>query len=312
VRVDKGVLDVGQGHRLRWECVGPPAALPVIVLHGGPGSGVSPWYLRWFDPLGHRVVLFDQRNCGGSTPYAGDATVDLSTNTTPALVADMERLRTHLGIKSWLVAGASWGTVLGLAYAQAHPDRVLAMVLNSTATCSSAEVEWITRGMGQYFPDEWARFVSALPSQEQSGNLAAAFNGRLMSPDPAVHGPAAAAWCAWEETHVATDGRSTADPRYADPQFRLCFARIVTHYWMNHAFLPDGQILKRMSLLAQIPSALVHGRRDLSSPASVATAVHEAWPGSRLTLLDDVGHGGTLDATRDAVAQVTARAHRRT
>lgn len=300
-----GMLDVGNGHRVWWGSVGDQAGLPVVVLHGGPGSGSSPWYERWFDPLVHRVVLFDQRNCGRSKPHAGDADVDLSKNSTAELMSDIEQLRSHLGIERWLVAGASWGTTLGLAYAQAHPDRVLGMVLNSTGTDSHAEVEWLTRGMGQYFPEQWRRFVEALAEDDRGGNLAAAYNRLLMSSDPSVHRPAAAAWCAWEATHVATDGRPASDPRYDDPRFRLCFARLVTHYWMHQGFLPEGQIIDQMPILSGIPAVLVHGGRDLSSPSSVAVDIHESWPGSRLTLVDNAGHGATLQATREAVDFLT-------
>lgn len=304
----EGFLDAGLGHRLWWRGQGDSEGVPVVVLHGGPGSGTSPWYSRWFDLTRHHVVYLDQRNCGRSMPSAGSATVDLSSNTTQDLIADLELLRSTLDIERWMVAGASWGTTLALAYAQAHPTVVSGMVLVSTVTTSTTEVEWITRGMASRFPDEWSRFVHALPEAERDGNLAAAYNRLLMDPDTSVHGPAAAAWCAWEATHVATDGRTTHDHRYDDEAFRLCFARIVTHYWTHHAFLPDGQIIDRMALLDEIPGALVHGARDVSSPPSVAAAVHHAWRGSRLTLVEDAGHGASLDAIRAAVDDVTVRA----
>jgi proline iminopeptidase len=306
VQVTSGMLVAGAGHRVWWRSVGDPSALPVVVLHGGPGSGSSPWYERWFDPMVHRLVLFDQRNCGRSTPHAGDAEVDLSSNSTPALIGDIEQLREMLGVERWLVAGTSWGTTLGLAYAQAHPDRVLGMVLNSVGTTSRAEVEWLTRGMGRYFAEEWQRFVDVLPEEERDGNLPAAYNRLLMSSDPSVHGPAAAAWCSWEATHVATDGRAPSDPRYDDARFRLCFARLVTHFWMNFGFLPEGQIMDQLPVLSKIPAVLVHGRRDLSSPLSVAEDIQGSWPGSRLIVVDDAGHGTTLEATRQAVDLVTS------
>ncbi len=211
----------------------------------------------------------------------------------------------------WILAGASWGTTLALAYAQQHPDVVAGMVLVSTVTTSAAEVDWITRGMGRYFPEQWSRFLHALPEHERDGNLAAAYNRLLLSADPSVHGPAAAAWCSWEETHVATDGRPMHDSRYDDEAFRVCFARIVTHYWSRGAFLRDGQLVGNLSRLAGIPGALVHGRRDLSSPPRVAADIHDAWPGSRLTLVDDIGHGATLDTIQAAVLDVTSRSRLR-
>jgi proline iminopeptidase len=300
-------LDVGHGHRVWWSCEGNPRGVPVVVLHGGPGSGTSPWYVDWFDLETHRVILIDQRNSGRSTPHASTAAVDLGQNTTQDLIADVELLRSALEITMWLVAGASWGTTLALAYAQQHPSRVAGMVLVSTVTTSSAEVEWVTRGMARHFPDQWQSFAGALPASERDGNLAAAYNRLLMSPDPEVHGPAAAAWCEWESTHVATDGRVSADPRFDDEAFRLAFSRIVTHYWSHHAFLPDGQIQSRMQVLAGIPATLLHGERDLSSPVTVAAALHDSWPGSRLVVLAESGYGAPLPAIRQAVDDVTER-----
>jgi proline iminopeptidase len=258
------------------------------------------------------VVSVDQRNCGRSTPYAGDPSVDLSGNTTSDLIGDLELLRATLNIERWMVAGASWGTTLGLAYAQAHPTVVSGMVLVSTVTTSTTEVEWITRGMGRFFPHQWHQFLEALPEDERGGNLAAAYNRLLLSADPAVHGPAAAAWCSWEETHVATDGRSAHDRRFNDERFRLCFARIVTHYWSRSAFLRNGQLIDNLPQLAGIPAALVHGRQDLSSPSQLAVDIHDAWADSRLTMVDDNGHGATLEAIRTAVKDVTDRSRRRT
>ena len=305
---ESGFLEVGAGHALYWESVGNPAGLPAVVLHGGPGSGGSPWYWDWFDLDRYRVVVFDQRNCGRSTPHAADGVPDLSSNTTQALVGDIETLRRHLGVSSWVVAGISWGTTLALAYAQAHPHRVRGLVLNSTVTTSAGEVEWITRGMGRHFPQQWARFVSVLPPTERDGNIAAGYHRLLMNPDPAVHGPAAQAWCAWEDTHVATTPDHRPNPRYRDPRFRLGFARLVTHYWSHAAFLPDGQIRSQMDRLHGTPGVLIHGRDDLSSPPDVAIDLHRAWPDSDLVLLDQAGHGTTLDATRHATELIAERA----
>jgi proline iminopeptidase len=301
-------LAVGDGQDVHWEVAGNPAGLPAVVLHGGPGSGASRGSWDWFDLDRYQVVLFDQRGCGQSTPHASDGIPDLSTNTTQSLIADIERLRRHLEISAWVVAGVSWGTTLGLAYAQEHPGHVRGLVLNSTVTTSAAEVEWVTRGMGQYFPDEWARYVGALPPGDHDGNIASAYTRLLMDPDPAVHEPAAAAWCAWEDTHVATHPGHRPSRRFRDPRFRLCFARLVTHYWRHAAFLPEGQILDRMGRLDGIPGALIHGRRDVSSPASVAQAVHHAWPGSQLVVLDGEGHGAGPAATRQATDVMSERA----
>ncbi|MGH9271618.1 MAG: alpha/beta fold hydrolase, partial [Ilumatobacteraceae bacterium] len=209
---------------------GDPAAPAVVLLHGGPGSGRSPTMARWFDPAAWRVVQFDQRSCGHSEPHASEPAVDLSANTTAHLIADIEVLRTHLGIERWVVAGASWGTTLGLAYAEAHPDRVAGLLFVSVVTTTRAEVDWVTRSMGRVFPEEWQRFHDAA-GVEADDDLCAAYSRLLHDDAPDVRDRAAAAWCAWEDTHVATSPGHRHDRRYDDPRFRLCFARLVTHYW---------------------------------------------------------------------------------
>jgi proline iminopeptidase len=297
---DEGRLDVGDGHRIHWDVSGNPDGRPAVVLHGGPGSGCRPAQRQWFDPSRYRIVQLDQRNCGRSTPYAGDPVVDLRANTTAHLVADLERLREHLGIERWLVAGVSWGTTLGLAYAEQHPERVTGLVLNSTVTTTRADVDWLTTAMGRVFPEEWQRFRDAAGPLAPGEDLATAYHRLVIDPDPAVHGPAAAAWCAWEDTHVATYPGHRPDPRYDDPRFRLCFARIVTHYFSHAAFLADGVLERDVHRLAGIPGVLVHGRLDISGPPDVAWRLHRAWPGSELVLLDDTGHGGTRAAVRAA------------
>ncbi|MGH3659933.1 MAG: alpha/beta fold hydrolase, partial [Micromonosporaceae bacterium] len=188
---DHGLLDVGDGHRVYWETRGNPDGKPALVLHGGPGSGCTPGWGRYFDPAAYRVVLFDQRGCGRSTPWAGDPAVDLSTNTTHHLLADIERLRRHLGVERWLLFGGSWGSTLGLAYAEKHPERVSAIVLFSIATTTRRDVEWITRDMGRIFPEEWARFRDGVPAAERDGDLVSAYYRLLNHLDPAVREQAA-------------------------------------------------------------------------------------------------------------------------
>ena len=309
---DGGMLEVGDGHRIAWEVSGRRDGKPAVVLHGGPGSGSAPWMRRIFDPDVYRIVLFDQRNCGRSTPYGGDAVVDLSNNTTAHLIADIERLRAHLGIDRWLVWGGSWGTTLGLAYAEAHPDRVTELILVSVGTTSRREVEWITRAMGRVFPEEWANFRDAVPAPERDGDLASAYARMLASSDAATRERAAAAWCAWEDTHVGTHPGHRHDSRYDDPRFRLCFARLVTHYWSNAAFLPDGQLLRDVGRLRDIPGVLIHGRLDISGPPDVAWHLAQAWPAAELVLVDDAGHGAGHPKTMVAVLDATARFARRT
>jgi proline iminopeptidase len=294
-----GRLEVGDGHRIYWEICGNPHGKPAVVLHGGPGSGCTPGYRDWFDPAAYRIVLFDQRNSGRSTPYAGEPVVDLSTNTTAHLIADIERLREHLAIERWLVAGISWGTTLGLAYAEEHPERVTELVLNSTVTSNGADVEWLTRAMGRVFPEQWERFRDAVPEPDRAGDLSAAYARLLQSPDPAVHGPAAQAWCDWEDTHVGTYPGHQPHPRYEDPRFRLCFARVVTHYFSNAGFLEEGQLLRDVLRLNGTPGVLIHGSLDISGPPDIPWQLSRRWVGSELILLE-AGHGTSRAAVRAA------------
>ena len=297
----QGLLDVGDGHRIHWETHGNPAGKPAVVLHGGPGSGAGVWWARYFDPAVYRVLLFDQRNCGRSTPHASEPDVDLSTNTTAHLIADIERLRELLGVERWLVLGGSWGSTLGLAYAQAYPARVSELVLFSVVTTTAREVEWITRDMGRIFPERWARFAAGVPARWRDGNLAAAYDRLLHDPEPAVRDQAARDWCDWEDTHVAIQSNATHDTRYDDPAFRMAFARLVTHYWANAAFLPDGELMRGATRLAGIPGALVHGRMDVSSPLDIAWQLAQAWPDATLTVVDDAGHGTGYPRLREAL-----------
>jgi proline iminopeptidase len=301
------MLDVGAGQHVYWAESGNPDGKPAVVLHGGPGSGSAPWMDLMFDPDAYRIVRFDQRGCGRSTPNAADAGVDLSNNTTAHLIADCEQLREHLNIDRWLVWGGSWGSTLALAYAQAHPERVTEMVLISVGTTSRREVDWVTRQMGRIFPAEWARFRDAVPPADRDGDLSAAYTRLLASPDAATREHAAEAWCRWEDTHVAMVPGYQHDTRYDDPAFRMCFARLVTHYWSNAAFLEDGQLLRNASLLAGIPGVLINGRLDISGPPDIAFELTHAWPDAELVLIDEAGHGAGFSSTWDAVVAATAR-----
>jgi len=288
----EGMLDVGEGHSMHYEVAGNPGGRPALILHGGPGSGSSPNTRRMFDPAAYRIVQFDQRNCGKSRPSAANPIVDLSTNTTQHLIADIERLRAHLDIDRWLVWGGSWGTTLGLAYAEAHPEVVTELMLASVVTTSAAEVEWITRTMRKIFPERWRDFIEPLPSDDRKGNLALAYNRLLMNPDPAIHAPAALAWCDWEDVHVSIATGYQPFLRDSPPEFRLTFARLVTHYWGNAGFLEDGQLLRDAEHLHGIPVFMTHGRRDISGPVDIAFALAEAIPGADLFVVEEAGHGG--------------------
>jgi proline iminopeptidase len=286
-----GMLAVGDGNHLYWETWGNPAGKPAVVLHGGPGSGCTPGWRRFFDPTAYRVVLFDQRGCGRSTPHASDPSVDLSTNTTHHLLADIERLRRQLDIERWLVFGGSWGSTLGLAYAETHPERVSELILFSVVTTTHREVAWVTRDMGRLFPAAWARFRDGVPAADRDGNLAAAYSRLLEHPDPVVREQAARDWCAWEDTHVSLVPGYEPDPRYGDPAFRMAFARLVTHFWRHAAWLEDETLLREATNLAGIPGILVQGKLDVSGPPDIAWQLAQRWPDAEFILIDEAGHG---------------------
>lgn len=302
---DQGRLDVGDGNHMYWEASGNPVGKPAVVLHGGPGSGSAPPWRRYFDPAAYRVILFDQRGCGRSTPRASDPPADLSTNTTGHLLADLERLRRYLGIERWLVFGGSWGATLGLAYAEAHPQRVSELILFSVVTTTRREVDWVTHDMRRFFPAEWARFRDGVPAADREGDLVEAYSRLLHDPDPGVHEKAAKAWCEWEDSHVALASNHGPDPRYEDAVFRLGFARLVTHYWRHAAWLEDGQLLREASKLAGIPGAMIQGRLDVSGPPDVAWELAQVWPDSELVLVGDAGHGASCAGTRQALITAT-------
>lgn len=286
----RGMLDAGDGHRVYWETCGNAAGKPALVLHGGPGSGCTPGWRRYFNPERYRIVLFDQRGAGRSTPHASEPKIDLSTNTTQHLLADIELLRRHLHIERWLLLGASWGTTLALAYAERHPDRVTEMVLEGIATTTTAEIEWITRGVGMFFPDAWTRFRDGVPEAARSGNLADAYHRLLMDPDPAIRQKAARDWCDWEIAIVKLHADDPPNPRYDNPAFRLGFARLVTHYWRHAAWLEDGALVRHAHRLSQIPGVLIHGRLDLGSPLMTPWRLARNWPESELIIVDHAGH----------------------
>jgi len=297
-----GMLDVGDGNLVYWETCGNPNGKPALVLHGGPGSGCTPGMRRYFDPSAYRIVLFDQRNCGRSRPHASDPAVSLTANTTQQLMADIERLRTHLDIDRWLVFGGSWGCALALAYAEQHTTRVSELVVTGAATGRRAEVDLLTRGLGGLFPAAWGRFRAAVPKGERDGSLAAAYSRLLRDPDPVVRAQAATNWCDWEEAMLPT---SPHNPRYEDPAFRLCFARLVTHYWSNDHFLDDdGVLLAEAGRLGPVPGLIIQGSLDLINLLGTPWLLAAAWPASELALIDDAGHGGS-DAVTSAIVTAT-------
>ncbi|APX11486.1 prolyl aminopeptidase [Tateyamaria omphalii] len=300
------MLDVGDGHRLWFEQAGQ--GVDALVLHGGPGSGCRPGHYDLFDLSRYRVTLLDQRGCGRSTPRAS-ATLDaLEANTTAHLIADIEALRARLGVEAWVLCGGSWGTTLAMAYAQAHPDRVRAMVLAGVATTAARDLQWLYGDVGAMFPEAYAAFCAHVP--EVSDDAAAtpqriaAYADRLRDTGRAQ--AAADAWCQWETAIFGGDIRDPAS-RYADPGFRLGFARIVTHYFAHQAWLGDDELLKNVAAIAHIPCTMIHSRFDPSCPLRGAWALAQAWPAATLRILGGTAHSA-LDADMSAAIRTATDA----
>lgn len=302
----EGMLDVGDGQQIYWTEGGNPAGKPVVMLHGGPGAPVTV-VRRYLDPAAYRVVNLHQRGCGKSTPSAAEYETDLSVNTTHHLIADLEKLREHRGIERWMVFGASWGATLGFAYAEAHPERVTEIILFAVTNTSRREVEWITREMGRIFPQEWDAFVAGVPEAERDGNLAAAYARLLASPDPAVRERAALDWCTWEDVHVSLAPGWEPSLRYEDPAFRYLFARLVTHYWANAAWLKEGQLVRDAHRLHGIPGVLVCGQLDVSGPPDIAWTMAKAWPEAEFVLIRDAGHGPGKSSMSEVLVEAADR-----
>jgi proline iminopeptidase len=291
---DRGLLDVGDGNLVYWEVCGNPDGKPGLVVHGGPGSGCGAGNRRFFDPERYRLVLFDQRGCGRSTPHASDLAADMTVNTTSHLVADMERLREHLSIERWLLYGGSWGSTLILAYAQRYPQHVSEIVILGVTTSRRSEIDWLYRGVGRFFPEEWARFRAGVPEAERDGDLVAAYARLMENPDPDVRDKAAADWLAWEDAVISLEpnGKPKA---YSSrpPAAALAFVRICAHYFSHGAWLEEGELLRNAGRLASIPGVLMHGRLDMGSPIGTAWELAQAWPDAQLVVISDSGHTGS-------------------
>jgi proline iminopeptidase len=302
-----GRLAVSDGAELYWEESGNPDAPALVWLHGGPGSGLgSGGYRQRPDPERWRIIGFDQRGCGRSTPLIDGPGAGLDALTTPRMIADLEELRIHLGVERWLVAGGSWGSTYALAYAQQHPDRVTALVLAAVTTTSRAEVDWITESVGRIFPREWEAFAAA-SGREPGERVVEAYDRLLRHPDPAVRVEAALAWCRWEDVHVSLAPGWQPDPRYTDPAFATLFATQVVNCWVHDAFLGPRGILDRLDVIAHIPTVLIHGRLDVSGPLATAWELHRGLPNSRLVVVDDEGHGGASMSAELERAYVSLR-----
>ncbi|WP_327290061.1 prolyl aminopeptidase [Streptomyces sp. NBC_01198] len=307
-----GMLDVGDGDLVYWEECGNPQGKPALVVHGGPGSGCTPGHRTLFDPRAYRAVLFDQRNCGRSLPHASDPATDLARNTTDHLIADMELLRRHLGIERWLLMGGSWGSTLILAYAQRHPERVTEIVINGVTTTRRAEIDWLYRGVGRFFPGEWERFRAGAGGPDVAPqDVVAAYAALAGHPDAAVRERATADWCAWEDAVLSLEPSGSPRPYSDRPSAaRLAMVRITSHYFSHAAWLPEGALIDGAPRLAGIPGALFHGRLDLSTPVDTAYHLVRGWPDARLTVVADSGHKGSATMSANVRAALAAYATR--
>ncbi|MFI9505425.1 prolyl aminopeptidase [Nocardia sp. NPDC052566] len=309
---ETGMLDVGDGNKVYWEVSGNPAGKPVVFLHGGPGGGTEAYQRRFFDPAAYRIVLFDQRGCGRSTPHIADG-ASLDTNDTPHLIADIEALRELLGVERWQVFGGSWGSTLALAYAQAHPGRVTELVLRGIFLLRRKEIDWFYNGAAGYlYPDEWEKFLAPVPEAERDGDLVEAYHRLLHSPDERVALAAAVAWSVWEGSTISLRQQPERITEVGDPRFALAFARIENHYFRHGGFLDEAQLLRDIGKIAHIPAVIVQGRYDVVCPAISAWDLHRAWPESVLHIVDDAGHAANepgithhLVAATDGFAKVS-------
>ncbi|GAA0263600.1 prolyl aminopeptidase [Rhodanobacter caeni] len=300
---DHGMLKVSDLHTLYYEQCGNPQGKPVVFLHGGPGGGTNPKCRRFFDPVVYRIVLFDQRGCGKSTPHA-----ELSGNTTWDLVADIERVRAHLGIDRWQVFGGSWGSTLALAYAQTHPDKVTELVLRGIFMLRRQELEWFYQhGCNALYPDAWETYLGAIPEVER-GDLMSAYHRRLTSADAGTRVAAARAWSVWEgatsflwqdASHIQSSG---------EDDFALAFARIECHYFVHGGFFEhDDQLLRNVDRIRHIPAVIVQGRYDVVCPLQSAWDLHRAWPEADLRIVQDAGHSAFEPGNLHELIEATDR-----
>jgi proline iminopeptidase len=295
-----GRLDVGDGHSLYWEQCGNPEGKPVVFLHGGPGAGCNADHRRQFDPERYNIHLFDQRGCGRSTPHAS-----LEANTTWHLVEDIERLRTLFGVERWQVFGGSWGSTLGLAYAQTHPERVTELVLRGIFTFRQSELDWLYRqGASEIFPEKWEEFLAPIPESEH-GDLVAAYHRRLTGNDRDEQLRAAKAWSKWEAETVTLLPDPHVIEEFTGDEFAIAIARIENHYMINKGWIEEGALIRGASKLSNIPGVIVQGRYDCCTPPVTAWDLHKAWPEAELHVVPDGGHLFSEPGVLDGLIRAT-------
>jgi proline iminopeptidase len=297
---ESGFLETGDGHRVYWERVGTKGAKPAVFLHGGPGGGFSPKHRRLFDPALYDVILFDQRGCGRSTPFAS-----LENNTTWRLVADIEALREMIGAETWLVFGGSWGSTLALAYAQTHPQRVSELVVRGIYTLTKAEMDWYYQfGVSEMFPEKWEGFIAPIPEAER-GDMVAAYRKRLVGEDREEQLRCAKAWSIWEGETITLLPEPETSGAFLDQDYALAFARIENHYFTHAGWLEEEQLLRDAGKLADIPGAIVHGRYDMPCPLRFAWQLHKAWPRADFHIIEGAGHAYSEPGILDRLIRAT-------
>lgn len=293
-------LEVDPPHVLHIEECGNPAGIPVLFVHGGPGAGCEDYHRRFYDPERYRIILFDQRGCGRSTPHAA-----LEGNTTQALVADMECIREHLGIEQWLLFGGSWGSTLSLVYAETHPERVLGLILRGIFMCRPHEIQWFyQQGASRLFPEYWKEYLAPIPEAEQD-DLVQAFYKRLTGDNEMQRMAAAKAWSLWEGKTSTLRPSEAVVEHFGNPYTALSLARIECHYFVHDSFLAPAQILRNADRLRGIPGVIVHGRYDVVCPVENAWQLHQVWPEAQLRIIPDAGHSASEPGTIDALIQAT-------
>jgi proline iminopeptidase len=296
-----GRLALDRMHTMYWEECGNARGVPVVFLHGGPGGGISPEHRRYFDPAFYRIVLYDQRGAGQSTPLG-----ELSDNTTDHLVADLERLRAHLGVERWLVFGGSWGSTLALAYGETHPERALGLVLRGIFLARAWEIRWFMVGMRSVFPEAWSAFAGFLPEAER-GDLLASYHRRLTSSDPSLHLPAAHAWSRYESSCSTLLPDPDLVAHFDEDAVALAIARIEAHYFMHGLFLAEDTLLQGVQRLRKIPCSIVQGRYDIVCPIRSADDLHRAWPEAEYVIVPDAGHSAREPGIARALVAATDR-----
>lgn len=294
-----GKLALDARHTMYWEESGNPNGVPALLLHGGPGAGSTPQHRRFFDPNFYRIIVFDQRGAGRSQPLG-----EIVDNTTPLLIEDIETLRCHLGVDRWLVFGGSWGSTLALAYAEAHPQRCLGLVLRGIFLCRPSEIEWFLYGVRTFFPEPWEKFAHFVPERERKDLLTAYF-WRLTDPDPAVHMPAARAWSVYEGSCSTLLPSAATVAHFADDTVALGLARIEAHYFVHNIFLPDNALLNNVAKIKDIPGIIVQGRYDAVCPIVSADDLHRAWPEAQYIIVPNAGHSAFEPGIRGELVAAT-------